>query len=101
MNKQNSIWNRTFIAVFIANCFQNLGQHMMNSLVPKYANSLGAASWLVGFVSSMFAVTALAIRPFSSPASDSFSKKKLSLTGSKFFQQGIVHGFLTIFKGER
>ena len=83
--KKDTIWNATFIAVFIANCFQNLGQHMMNSLVPKYANSLGAASWLVGFVSSMFAVTALAIRPFSSPASDSFSKKKLLVFAELLF----------------
>ena len=84
-NRKDTIWNSTFIAVFIANCFQNLGQHMMNSLVPKYANTLGAATWLVGFVSSMFAVTALAIRPFSSPASDSFSKKKLLVFAEVLF----------------
>ena len=84
-NRKDTIWNATFIAVFITNCFQNIGQHMMNSLVPKYANTLGAATWLVGFVSSMFAVTALAIRPLSSPASDSFSKKKLLVFAMALF----------------
>ncbi len=77
MQKKETIWNPVFISVFIANICQQMGQQMMNTLIPKYADSLGAPAALVGFVSSSFAITALVIRPFSGPAFDSFSKRKL------------------------
>lgn len=73
----DKIWNPIFISVFIANVCISLGQFMMFSLIPKFAYSLGASATVVGWVSSIFTITALLIRPFSSPASDSFSKKKM------------------------
>ncbi|MBR3275269.1 MAG: MFS transporter [Eubacterium sp.] len=75
--KVNKIWNPIFISVFVANIAISLGQNMMNTLVPKFADSLGATATVVGVVASMFTITALAVRPFSNPAFDSFSKKKL------------------------
>ncbi|NLA88095.1 MAG: MFS transporter [Clostridiales bacterium] len=54
---------------------------MMNALIPKYAYSLGANAAVVGVVSSMFAVTALIIRPVAGPAMDYYSKSRL-LTAS-------------------
>ncbi|MDD6678136.1 MAG: MFS transporter [Firmicutes bacterium] len=77
MKRKDTIWNPVFTSVFIANVCAQMGQQMMNTLVPKFAHSLGAAASTVGFVSSVFAITALAIRPVSGPAADSFSKKKL------------------------
>lgn len=77
MQKKETIWNPAFISVLIVNICIQLGQYMMNALVPKLADSLGAPASIVGFVSGVFAATALAIRPVSGPASDSFSKKKL------------------------
>ena len=73
----DKIWNPIFISVFIANICISMGQNMMHTLVPKFAYSLGATATIVGWVSSIFTITALAIRPFSNPAFDSFSKKKL------------------------
>lgn len=75
--KSSSIWTPTFISIFIVNFALNMGQFMMNTLIPKYADHLGATASIVGLVSSMFAVTALAIRPLAGPAFDFFSKKKL------------------------
>ncbi len=75
--KIDKIWNPIFISVFVANICISLGQNMMNTLIPKFADSLGATATIVGIVSSMFTITALAIRPFSNPAFDAFSKKKL------------------------
>lgn len=75
--KIDKIWNPIFISVFVANIAISLGQNMMNTLIPKFADSLGATATIVGVVSSMFTITALAVRPFSNPAFDSFSKKKL------------------------
>lgn len=76
-NKKETIWNPVFLSVFITNICVNMGQQMMNTLVPKFAYALGASATVVGMAASMFTITALAVRPFSSPAFDSFSKKKL------------------------
>lgn len=48
---------------------------MMNTIIPLYADVLGASPTYVGIVAGVFGVTALASRPFAGPAFDSFSKK--------------------------
>ena len=66
MEKENNkIWNAAFISIFVANALMNLGQQMVNSLVAKYADYLGAAATLVGFLSGLFAATALIFKIFS------------------------------------
>lgn len=71
------IWNKAFISIFIANALMNLGQQMVNSLVAKYADYLGAAATLVGFLSGLFAATALVFKIFSGPAIDCFDRRKI------------------------
>ena len=66
-----------FVLIFIINTVINIGQQMINTLVPRYAATLSAAASVVGIVSGMFSFSALLLRPFASPAFDSFSKKKL------------------------
>jgi len=77
MKTETKMWNATFINILIVNFCHQMGQQMMNTLVPKYANALGANAYTVGLVSSVFAVSSLLIRPITTPAFDSFSKKKL------------------------
>lgn len=79
MDKGNAvtIWNEKFTRITIITVMFNIGQFMMNTLVPKYTDSLGAAAAVVGVVSSMFAVTSLCIRPVSGPAMDYFKKNRL------------------------
>lgn len=71
------IWNPRFTRVVIITTMFNLGHFMMNTLVPKYIDNLGAAAALVGIVSSVFAISSLAIRPFSGPAMDYYNKNRL------------------------
>jgi MFS family permease len=75
------IWNGAFARLFITNIMLNLGQQMMNSLVAKYADSLGAKAIVVGVVSGVFAVTALIMKVISGPAIDTFNRKYI-LTGA-------------------
>lgn len=77
MNIESKMWNITFINILVVNFCHQMGQQMMNTLVPKYANALGANAYTVGLLSSVFAISSLLIRPVSTPAFDSFSKKKL------------------------
>lgn len=72
-----TVWNEAFISIFIVNIVLNIGLFMMNTLVPVYADHLGASADVVGAVSSMFAVTALCIRPLAGPSMDYFKKNRL------------------------
>jgi MFS family permease len=88
------IWNTKFTRIFIIATMFNIGQFMMNTLVPKYADSLGASAAVVGVVSSMFAVTSLGIRPVSGPAMDYFKKNRmLSLSLGLIVLAFIGYGF--------
>jgi MFS family permease len=78
---QTKIWNPVFVSVFISNMLMHLGQQMMNTLVTKYAYSMGATATVVGFVASMFAYTAVLFKIIAAPAIDSFNRKYI-LTGS-------------------
>lgn len=77
MNAKSKMWNTAYINILIVNFCHQMGHQMMNTLVPKYANALGASAYTVGLVSSFFAISSLLIRPIATPAFDSFSKKKL------------------------
>ncbi|WP_164472904.1 MFS transporter [Cohnella candidum] len=71
------IWNLQFINIFIVNIVLNMGQFMMSSLIPKFAADMGATAAIVGMITSMFAVTALGIRPVVGPATGYFKKNRL------------------------
>ncbi len=77
VRNKETIWNKKFINIFVINFILSMGQYMMNALIPKYTYHLGATAAIVGVVSSMFAVTALLIRPVSGPAMDYFPKNRL------------------------
>jgi MFS family permease len=72
-----SVWNKAFVQVLIMNVFLMMGLFMMNALVPIYAEHLGATAALVGVVTSMFAVTALAVRPVVGPSTSYFRNNRL------------------------
>lgn len=76
-----SIWNPAFINMFVTNILIHLGIYTMNTLSATYADYLGAAMTLVGFVSGAFALTALVFKILSAPAIDAFNRKYI-LMGS-------------------
>ncbi len=76
-NAPTTVWNRGYILIFLANLFQHMGQQTITALIPKYASSMGAAASVVGIVSGIFAISALAIRPVASPAFDCFRKRNI------------------------
>ncbi|WP_407270055.1 MFS transporter [Radiobacillus sp. PE A8.2] len=72
-----TVWNKEFIKVFVMNIFLMMGLFMMNALVPTYVEHLGATAAIVGLVTSMFAVTALAVRPIVGPSTSYFKNNRL------------------------
>lgn len=74
---KSTIWNKKFINIFMVNFMVSMGQYTMNTLIPRYTYHLGATAFIVGLVSSMFAVTALLLRPVAGPAMDYFRKSRI------------------------
>ena len=75
--KLEPMWSASFILLLCVNFFQSMGTQFAGTALPLYARDLGGDATMVGLVVSAFAITALAIRPFSGPAFDSFQKKRL------------------------
>ncbi len=71
----DKIWNRQFVYIFLANAMMYLGLYMVQTLVTKYADSLGATERQIGLVASAFAITALLIKTVSGTIIDSFRKE--------------------------
>ena len=99
--KEDKIWNIKFVRITIINFLLSMGQFMMNTLIPKFADSLGASATIVGIVSGMFAITALGIRPIAGPAMDYFKKNRLltlsvSLIVIAFIGYGFSHSVTLI-----
>lgn len=89
-----SIWNAEFTSLFLVNFLMSMGQFMMNALVPKFAYSMGATAAVVGMVSGIFAITALAVRPIAGPMIDSFRKDRLLTMSLVFILSAYVcYGF--------
>lgn len=76
-NKLESMWSTSFVALLCVNFFQSMGTQFATTIIPLSARGMSADATTVGVVVCAFAITALAIRPFSGPAFDSFSKKRL------------------------
>lgn len=74
-SKVTKIWNRVFIAVFVANLAMNAGQQLVNPLISRYVNVLGGTPAIIGMVSSSFAIVALICKLFAGPIIDAFNKK--------------------------
>jgi MFS family permease len=74
---KEKIWSKSFSSIFIVSFVMSMGQYMMNTLIPKFANSMGSTATVVGMVTGIFAVTALGLRPVAGPAMDYFRKSRL------------------------
>lgn len=72
-----TIWSPLFIQIFVIQALLSLGHFMMSTLLPQYAEQLGASPAMVGTVAGAFAITALAVRPIVGPAVSSFRHQRL------------------------
>ena len=72
--KKQTIWSHNFIVLFFANTVISFGSMMTYTLLPLFCREMNATDAVVGVVSGVFALTALAMRPISGPAIDSWNK---------------------------
>ena len=79
---RNSIVNKGFIIICFINFFMSLGQQISNVLIPKYVDFLGGSPFIVGFATSIFALSSFVTKPISGPSVDSFDRRKILLISS-------------------
>lgn len=77
----DKILNRQFVCIFMADSLMYLGQFMVQTLITKYAYTLGASATIMGVVASAFAITAIIFKIISGPAIDSFNRKAILICG--------------------
>ena len=81
MEKPTKLFNKMFISICAVGFFANMGQFMMNTLIPKYADSFGESPVVIGLIYSVFVLTALFAKPVSGPAIDYYNKKYVLMVG--------------------
>jgi MFS family permease len=74
--RKRKIWTKDFLIVFLTNVFSMTGFQMLNPIMAEYASVLGAGTGILGSVTAVFSLAALAARPFSGKAADRLDNKK-------------------------
>ena len=69
--------NVNYLKISIVSFVMSMASLMLNTLLPRYANDLGASSTLIGFVLSSFTITAIIFKSLSGPMVDHFNKVKI------------------------
>lgn len=72
-----TLFNKDFVCVVIANFLLCVGHFSVNPLIATYAQHLGAAPVIMGLLTGMFFGVSLAMRPVSGPMITKIDKRKL------------------------
>ncbi|MCL2167475.1 MAG: MFS transporter [Clostridiales bacterium] len=85
-----TIWNRTFICVFIAQAFLSLSQGSVNILIARYATeALGVSEVAMGNLVGLYYGVSLAMRPVTGPLQTKLNKRNLLI--AVYFTGGIAN----------
>ena len=76
------LWSKSFILLIIGNLFLFMSFMMLLPTMPPQAKALGASDIQIGLVTTLFAVSAILIRPFIGFVLESSSRKWLVVVGS-------------------
>ncbi|HPF86528.1 MAG TPA: MFS transporter [Candidatus Limiplasma sp.] len=91
--KQQRVFTRDFIMVFIAAGLIRVCYQIQNTVTPLYAQSLGFSASSIGLLVTVVTVASLALRPFLGGWLDRYSRKWIALIGTAIF------AFATLWNG--
>ena len=72
-----TLWNKSYLCIIIANFMLCVGHASVNPLVATYTKYLNATAQMTGFLTGMFFAVAFACHPFAGPAMTKLDKRKL------------------------
>lgn len=91
-NTSHSVMNMHFLYMILINILTNVGFSVFATTITPYSVSLGFSLTSAGFITSIFSVTALLIRPFAGTVFDRFSKRNVFFL-STFFFGAVIFGY--------
>jgi len=83
--KQNRVFTRDFMMVFIAAGLIRICYQIQNTVTPLYAQSLGFSASSIGLLVTVVTIASLALRPFLGGWLDRYSRKWIALIGTAIF----------------
>ena len=104
-----TIWNKNFICIMLANFMLSMGHSIVNPLVATYTKYLHASAQMTGFLTGMFFLIAFVCQPFAGPAMTKLDRRKMLIfvhvlgavanTGYALFHSIPVFMVFRIFSG--
>jgi MFS family permease len=76
------LWTRDYVMVCLLYFLSFLGMWMLPNFLPVYISSLGAPSWMLGWVTGVTSIATIIARPVSGMAVDHFGRKGIYGVGS-------------------
>lgn len=100
--KRESLWTSSFILLFIYSLFSNVGFFMTMPTLPRYAVGIGMSLSAAGFLTGIFSIMAIFVRPVAGILSDRGGRKTLLviftlLVSSAAFGYSISYHFVALF----
>lgn len=83
--KDDKIWSRDFLLIWIANFFIFLGFQMTLPTLPLFVEKLGGNEQLIGWIVGIFTFSALLIRPFAGHALETKGRRFIYISGLVIF----------------
>lgn len=83
--KQQRIFTRDFLLVFVAAGLIRICYQIQNTVTPLYAQNLGLSKSSIGLLVTVLTVTSLAIRPFMGGWLDRYGRMRFALAGTAIF----------------
>ena len=88
--KENSMWNRNFILVFLCNLLIAFSFHILTPTLPKYVVAMGGSVEMAGLVATAFTVTSVITRPFAGYYIGIKSRKKILMVSVSIIAAAIL-----------
>lgn len=85
LQENKSIWTKDFIIIIVINFLIYFGFQMLLPTLPIYVKDLGGTKGVIGWVTGLFTISALIIRPFIGAGLDRFGRKWIFLLGLIIF----------------
>lgn len=85
MTKKPALWTKQFGLITLINLLIFFGFQILTPILPVYIKSLGAADETIGWVTGIFTISALIIRPFIGQGLDALGHRPIFLAGLVVF----------------
>ncbi len=88
--KADSIWNRTFVLICLAQFFGYAHHSLFGPTFPLYLTYLGGSPFILGLVIASFAITSVIFRPFIGYWADRWSEAGVLILGLLLLGSGVL-----------